>query len=373
MTLAEITKAASDVFLETGAESVDPDYVMASDIPLELSGEAVRSRLCVFVDQRGNEMVMRPDLTLPVASLEASRRMDKELAATAYTYAARAFRLPASKGDPLEFTQVGFEWFGEASTPSKDANAFLLVNEAVRATGVETLGSATGDLRLFPSVVDALSLPPLMADLLKRAFRQEGGVKELIETPPVAPDPDVLNALEADNVLEALSKLLSARGIELIGTRSLEEIAAGLRAKASAANAGGVPELAARALLALQDINCPLVEAPEALERLMREHDLGRVEGVIDAITARIDLISEDAKEEVEKSRFRSGFGRRFTYYDGFVFETFGEHLTGRQPVAAGGRYDGLIAGLSGGKAKASGIGGVVRPDRVLRAKGGAS
>ena len=68
--------------------------------------------------------------------------------------------------------------------------------------------------------------------------------------------------------------------------------------------------------------------------------------------------------------RFRSGFGRRFTYYDGFLFETLAPNLTDRQPIASGGRYDGLIAGLSNGKAEATAIGGVVRPDRVLRAKG---
>jgi ATP phosphoribosyltransferase regulatory subunit len=50
-----------------------PDYVLPADIPLELSGEAVRARLCVFTDNRGAEMAMRPDLTLPVAQREAAR------------------------------------------------------------------------------------------------------------------------------------------------------------------------------------------------------------------------------------------------------------------------------------------------------------
>ena len=82
----------------------------------------------------------------------------------------------------------------------------------------------------------------------------------------------------------------------------------------------------------------------------------------MEAIIAAVPRVAETGK-------FRSGFGRRFTYYDGFVFEIFAGALSERQPIAAGGRYDGLIAGLSGGRARTSGIGGVVRPDRVIRAR----
>ena len=74
-----------------GAEPVDPDYILPSDIPLELSGEAVRARLCVFTDHRGNEMVMRPDLTLPVAGMEAARLASGVNGPKAYCYAAEAF------------------------------------------------------------------------------------------------------------------------------------------------------------------------------------------------------------------------------------------------------------------------------------------
>ena len=59
-------------------------------------------------------------------------------------------------------------------------------------------------------------------------------------------------------------------------------------------------------------------------------------------------------------------FGRRFNYYDGFLFELFhpGE-ANGRRPFGAGGRYDTLLARLSDGAVDATAIGGVVRPDRL--------
>lgn len=373
MSQNSIIEAAASVFARLNAERIDPAYAMASDIPLELSGEAVRARLCVFTDHRGGEKVMRPDLTLPVAGQEVERRLNGDADAKNYTYAARAFRLPASKDDLLEFTQVGFECFGGESTPGADAEAFVLVQDAVAACAVETIGSATGDLRLFPSVVDALGLSSLMSDLLKRAFRQDGGVKNLINKAPAAPDAEILAALESDDVPSAVTRVLSQRGIDLIGTRSLDEIIEGLQAKATAAATGGVPKAAADALLSLQSIDCPLEDAPSALQALITEHGLSGLDGIIGAIAERIDLMKQDVAGEVAKSRFRSGYGRRFTYYDGFVFETFGQNLSSNQPVAAGGRYDGLVSDLSGGKISASAIGGVVRPDRVARACGEAS
>ena len=44
MTHDALVAAARGVFEATGAESVDPAYILPSDIPLELSGEAVRAR-----------------------------------------------------------------------------------------------------------------------------------------------------------------------------------------------------------------------------------------------------------------------------------------------------------------------------------------
>ncbi|KCZ92999.1 ATP phosphoribosyltransferase regulatory subunit, partial [Hyphomonas johnsonii] len=339
MTHEAIVEAARTVFARTGARPVDPDYVLASDVPLELSGEAVRARLCVFSDHRGHEMVMRPDLTLPVAGMEADRLTAGHNGPEAYTYAARAFRLPASPGDPMEFTQVGFERFGWPSTPDEDANAFALVQAAVDACEVTDVQTVMGDLAVFPAFVDALGLAPVTADLLKRAFRQEGGVAELLAGAPSAPEVDLAHQL-ADAGTGAAEQVfldaLSARAIPMIGTRSVKEIIEGLRAKAAAADAGGVPGDARRALAALGEVNCLAPAAAPALSDIVRTHGLQGVDEVIDAVAGRVDAIVAAVPGMATAGRFRSGFGRRFTYYDGFVFETFAGALSERQPIAAG-------------------------------------
>lgn len=362
--------AVARAVVETaGGTPIDPDYVLPADIPLELSGEAVRARLCVFQDYRGADMAMRPDLTLPVAQREAARRAAGEGGAKTYTYAARAFRIPVAPDDQLEFTQVGLERFGHEASAEADAELFALIHRAVEACGVAPSGVIMGDLAIFPAFIDALGLPGVTADLLKRAFRQEGGVRAVLDAASRPLEPDVAVVLSAADPVAALGNLLSERNIPMAGGRSLAEIVEGLKARCAAIEAGGLSQATRDVLLALREVDCPLGEAAGTLSALAETHGLGAVPGAIAALKARAEAILARVPAAAQTARFRTGFGRRFTYYDGFVFEILAPGLELTQPVAAGGRYDGLLTGLSGGKVSATGIGGVVRPDRMVRVR----
>ncbi len=364
-----LVAVARAVFEAAGGTPVDPDYVLPADIPLELSGEAVRARLCVFTDNRGAEMAMRPDLTLPVAQREAARLAEAGPSPKTYTYAARAFRLPAAADDPFEFTQVGLERFGYEADPAADAELFALVHRAVEACGVKPKSIVTGDLAVFPAFIDALGLPAVTADLLKRAFRQEGGVRAVLDAASRPLDTDIQDALDSADAEAALGAVLAARDVPLVGARSLGEIADGLRARRATIEAGGLPDAARAALLALREVDCPLTEAPGVLTALADAYGLTAADAALGAFAARVDKILAQVPGARLTAQFRAGFGRRFTYYDGFVFEVLADGLAPTQPVAAGGRYDGLISGLSGGRVSATGIGGVVRPDRMVRVR----
>ena len=130
-----------------------------------------------------------------------------------------------------------------------------------------------------------------------------------------------------------------------------------------------MPEKVREVIGALAAVNCTAAEAADQLDAIASRYSLPRTSAAIDRVARRMELIRELLPEVKAICRFRSGFGRRFTYYDGFLFETLGANLAESQPIASGGRYDGLVSGLSNGKADATAIGGVVRPDRVLRAK----
>jgi ATP phosphoribosyltransferase regulatory subunit len=85
----------------------------------------------------------------------------------------------------------------------------------------------------------------------------------------------------------------------------------------------------------------------------------------IAAFEARLEMIASFNPPFWSDAEFGAEVGRRFEYYDGFVFELMAIHTPDR-PVVSGGRYDGLIARLSGARQSASAIGAAVRADRLL-------
>lgn len=356
------------VFKQAGSEAIDPPTLMDASIPLELSGEAVRARLCIFTDASGNECALRPDLTLPVAKHEAARRMSGETDAHRYHYNARAYRLPSKLGQPMEFIQIGTEVFGAPSTPQEDANLFALVAEAARVGGAAPASAWFGDLAIFPAFVDALDLDPAVGAALKRAFRQAGGIAALLSE-----DTEVVNTGLAARLsgasreeAEALVRdVYRVSGIELIGVRTMEEIVDGLMTKANAALAGGIPASARGLLEDVLAVETPIEKASAELARIAKKTKLNGVGKALDTLEARIDAMKTAAPKFLTNAKFGTLFGRRFNYYDGFLFELFAENADQATPFAAGGRYDSLIEKLSGGAVTATGIGGVVRPDRM--------
>ena len=112
-----------------------------------------------------------------------------------------------------------------------------------------------------------------------------------------------------------------------------------------------------------------MTDAPATLSAFAKTYGLTGADVALAAFASRVEKILALVPGARRTAEFRAGFGRRFTYYDGFVFEVLADGLAPTQPVAAGGRYDGLIAGLSGACVSATGIGGVVRPDRMVRVR----
>ena len=284
-----------DIFARLGGEVCDPPIVMPANQPLELSGEAVRARLCVFVGENGEECALRPDLTLPLAIAQAEAGVSGE---TVKRYAARAFRLPAVAGDPMEFTQVGFERYGAPSTAETDAETFALVCEAAASSGVTESETRMGDLAVFPAFVEALDLAPGLAEALKRAFRQVGGVSALLKAKPNMAPHGLATRLKGASPAEAkaiVSDIFALSGIQPQGTRSIDEIVEGLLAQAADAEHGGAPDLARQTLESVMAVDCAPEQAADALLAIARQAGIDGVEPVLTRLDARVAKMREAA------------------------------------------------------------------------------
>jgi ATP phosphoribosyltransferase regulatory subunit len=340
----------------------EPQALLPAEVILELSGEAVRSRLCTFTDASGAEHCLRPDLTTPIAQMVASG----ELPVARYHGAGPVYRLPPrGSDDPVEHLQIGFEWFGNSGSPAEDAEAVAVALEAAQAGGVVGAKVRFGDVAIYHALLAALPLSPQWRDRLRRAFSRRKGPIELLTAAhrrtDVAEAVVRIGGLTQDDAVRAVEAELVALGVEPVA-RAAAEIAQRLREKATdPAPAENVADVLGSYL----ELAAPATGSTAALAGYGREAgiDLG---AALEAFNERLALIAKLKPPFWADAAFSAEAGRRFEYYDGFVFDLARAGEADR-PILSGGRYDGLIARLSTGGVEASGIGAAIRADRLGR------
>jgi ATP phosphoribosyltransferase regulatory subunit len=95
-------------FAAAGYAAVQPSILQPAEPFLDLSGEDIRKSLYLTTDASGDELCLRPDLTIPVArDYLASARAGE---AASFCYLGPVFRYRGDK--PSEFVQAGVESFG---------------------------------------------------------------------------------------------------------------------------------------------------------------------------------------------------------------------------------------------------------------------
>ncbi|MEP7211305.1 MAG: ATP phosphoribosyltransferase regulatory subunit, partial [Alphaproteobacteria bacterium] len=341
---------------------IDPPTLMPVEIILELSGEAVRSRLCTFTDAAGEELCLRPDFTTPIARQVASG----DLPAARYHAFGPVYRLPPVGSDEaVEHLQIGFEWFGAKAAPEEDAEAAAVALEAASAGGVAQAIVRFGDVALFRAVVEALPFSPQWRARLRKSFSRRRGPRELLasagagepETSPLAMRIAAMSEADATRVVE---QMLAEMDVTPVGGRGPEQIIARLRDKA----ADRAPDAATSALLVRYlDLTAPAGDSVAALGAFMRSAGLD-IGPALEIYRRRLQRLATLKPPFWADAAFSAEAGRRFDYYDGFVFELVRPTALDR-PLVSGGRYDGLIGRLSGGVRNASAIGAALRVDRL--------
>jgi ATP phosphoribosyltransferase regulatory subunit len=339
----------------------EPQTLMPAEIILELSGEVVRSRLCTFTDASGKEHCLRPDLTTPISQMVASG----ELSVARYHGSGPVYRLPPrGSDDPVEHLQIGFEWFGNGGSPAEDAEAVAVALEAAQAGGATGAAVRFGDVAIYHAVLAALPFSAQWRDRLRRAFSRRKGPRELLADAAkgqasAAGAMARLGSLPLAEAVREVQLELARLGVEPVG-RTIDDIAARLRDKA----ADTAPAAAASGSLgSYLQLTAPMSASLSTLRDFARDAGLD-IAAALDAYAERLALIARLKPPFWSDAVFSGEAGRRFEYYDGFVFELAREGASDR-PIVSGGRYDGLIARLSGCAKSASAIGAALRADRL--------
>jgi len=361
-------------FAQAGYQRAEPAIIQPAEPFLDLSGEDIRKSLYLTTDATGEDLCLRPDLTIPVArDYLASPRAG---APAGFSYLGPVFRY--RWGRPSEFMQAGVESFGRADRAAADAEMLALALEATTAFGVTDVEIRTGDVALFNALIDALQLYPVWRRRLIKDFNRKISLTDDIEqlTLKTAPGRNeyegVLAALAGSDrkaALALVTDLMSIAGASNVGGRNVAEIADRFLEQ-STLKAGALPRDASTIIKRFLAIAGDPEEAVAQLRALASDAKLD-IAGAIDQLESRVGFMAARGVD-VRKTRFSTAFGRGLDYYTGFEFEVHARG-NGSEPLVAGGRYDGLMTQL-GAPAPIQAVGFSVWVEaltRIARAPGG--
>jgi ATP phosphoribosyltransferase regulatory subunit len=116
-------------------------------------------------DEQGNVLVLRSDMTVPIARLVATRYAHAE-PPLRFCYMAHAYRgVRPQRGQSREFLQAGLELIGSPA-PEGTAEALTVMCDALDAAGLETYKVGVGDASLYPSLLEAVGVPEDRRELI---------------------------------------------------------------------------------------------------------------------------------------------------------------------------------------------------------------
>jgi ATP phosphoribosyltransferase regulatory subunit len=199
--LRAMTDRIRDVFEQAGyGEVATPALEYESTFArTDMAGSRPAYRM---FDEQGNVLVLRPDMTIPIARLVATRYSGSE-PPLRFCYFANAYRgVRPQRGQSREFLQAGVELIGSPG-PQGTAEALSVLCAALDAAGLETYRIGLGDAALYPALLGALGVAPEQTEII---------LAELAEGDFVGVEREVRALGLAEDVVALLLRVPQTRG-----------------------------------------------------------------------------------------------------------------------------------------------------------------
>ncbi|WP_159888370.1 ATP phosphoribosyltransferase regulatory subunit [Paenibacillus puerhi] len=263
-------------------------------------------KLFKLLDRNGTTLVLRSDMTAPIARVVSSLLREHRFPLR-LSYHANVFRaIEAEAGRDAEFFQAGVELVGDASSES-DAEVIALAVACLQAAGVEAFKIAVGHVGF---------LNGLFQETLQDRQEAQTQLKDCLLNRDYVGYRETLKALELPgSVQEELEGILRLRGGQEVCSQ------------------------------ARQLTGDPVAQA--AIEHLCQVWDVLEAYGVSEHVLIDLTMIGD------------------FSYYTGMTFEGYAADLG--FPVCSGGRYDNLLTQF-GRPAPATGF--ALKTNRILEVVG---
>lgn len=243
----------------------------------------LEQKLFKLLDRSGRSLVLRPDMTTPIARVVGSLLKEQPFPLR-LAYQGNVFRAQENEaGKNAEFPEVGVELIGEVA-PDADAEVIVMAIESLQAAHVEHFKIAIGHVGFLHSLL-GLFFEELQQQELKRCLYQKNyvGFQQLVEK----------SALAAEDKEKVLALLKLQGGAEVLETVKQLQL----------------PDALKKCILELEELWAVL-----------------KLYGVTEHILLDLSLLKE------------------MDYYTGILFEGYARSLG--FPICDGGRYDQLLEGF---------------------------
>ena len=320
-----------------GFKYIELPSVIETNHIVQRSGESFRKFIFSFIDQTGNELCLRPDLTIAscLRYLENNLKGKEKI-----FYSGQAYRKSENKKDSIIRNQIGFEIIGSQSEKIDDKE---IINTSLKSLKNFKYSSGTitiGNVEIFNLLISKLDIPKRWKLRLSRHFWREDYFNDLLKRLETNSDVDP-TIVEVDK--KRYLKMLQDNQSFIVANRTIKEILERFDKKIKDPRRPSRGRNISKIIRDFLKIKCPINKAAFELNKFFRKNKINLV------VDQKYFPIS---KNKISKLNvvFSTSFGRQLEYYTGMVFKIDIRSKSRIINCCNGGRYDKLISDLGSKK-----------------------
>jgi len=177
------------VFRASGYYEVETPIVEFYDVFCTEENIMPQETMFKFFDQQGRILVLRPDITIPIARVTATKLKDAAYPLRIF-YIGNSFKYnEVGGGKQKEFTQAGVEIIG-VTAPEADAEVIATAIDAVKATGLENFQIDIGQVEFFKGLMEETGLSDEETEMMRVLIDRKDflGIEELVKEHKIRDD-----------------------------------------------------------------------------------------------------------------------------------------------------------------------------------------
>ena len=320
-----------------GFKYIELPSVIETNHIVQRSGESFRKFIFSFTDQTGNELCLRPDLTIAscLRYLENNLKGKEKI-----FYSGQAYRKSQNKKDSIIRNQVGFEIIGSKDEKNDDKEIINTSLKSLKNLKYSTGTLTVGNVEIFNLLISKLDIPKRWKLRLTRHFWREDYFSDLLKRLETNSDVDP-TIVEVDK--RRYLKMLKGNQSKVVAGRSIKEILKRFDHKIKDPRRTNKGKNVSKIIKDFLRIKCPINKAASELNKFFKKYKINL------AVDQRYFPLSQNKVSKLNVI-FSASFGRQLEYYTGMVFRIDIKSNLKNKNVINGGRYDHLISDLGSKK-----------------------